>query len=95
MARYTKTKRPTKKTDVKDDMQKAEEIQDGLETFFEKLVEHKVWVIGAVAALLVVIISISVVTKQTRSSREAAGTAVAKAVATYKAIPEAGDAVVI
>lgn len=92
MARYTKTKRPTKKTSVKDDMQAAEEIQDGLEAFFEKLVVHKFWVIGAVAVLLIAIVGISVVSRQTASSREASGSAVAKVLSTYKAIPAEGDA---
>ena len=80
-----------KKVNVKDDMQAAADIQDGLEAFFEKLVAYKVWAIGAVVLLLIVITSIFVVSRQTRSSREASGTAVAEVVASYKAIPEDGE----
>lgn len=90
MARYTKTKRPAVKVGVEQDMQKAEQIQDGLETFFEKLVEHRYWVLGGIAALFLLIVGITVVNQRMHARTVAGGADVAAAVASLQPVQAAG-----
>jgi len=92
VARYTKTKRPEKKLGVEQDIQQAEHIQSGLETFFEKLVEYKWLALGALAALVLVIVAGSMITQRVHSSGGAVGAAIVTAEVAVKAIDTAeGD----
>lgn len=92
MARYTKTKRPEKKLGVEQDIQQAEHIQSGLETFFEKLIEYKWLAIGALGALVLGIVAVSVITQKVHSSNDVVGGAINTAETAVKAIDAAeGD----
>jgi tetratricopeptide (TPR) repeat protein len=92
VARYTKTKRPEKKIGVEQDIQQAEHIQSSLETLFEKLVQYKWLALGGLAALLVVIVAITVIAARVESSAATVGADLDKVLVAQKAIDAAADA---
>lgn len=91
MARYTKTKRAVKKVGVKDDMQRADEIQDGLEKFFEQLVNYKWLILSALGALFVLVVGYQVLTSRVQSSKEVAGADVGAVIQTLAKLDPAAD----
>ena len=92
MARYTKTKRPeVKKIGVEQDIKQAEEIQSGLEKFFEQLVARKWLAIGALAAILVAVMAVTLITQRVTSGDAGVGADLDVALSTVKAIDGASD----
>lgn len=92
MARYTKTKRPeVKKVGVEQDIQQADQIQSGLENFFDQLIGRKWLALGAVGAALLLVVIITVVTQRVDAGAASVGADVNVALRSVKAIDAATD----
>jgi hypothetical protein len=91
VARYTKNKRPEKKLGVEHDIQQAEHIQSGLETFFEKLVQFKWLALGGLAGVLVLVAAITIIGQRLHAGDATVGADVDAAMAAVKAIDTASD----